>query len=74
MECSTANIELTSTIDAIDFESKIKIVERMIQTFASCNYEKEIEEQVDEHKEMEVQVDEDKRMEEQVDEDHTKNP
>lgn len=71
MECSTANIELTSTIDAIDFESKIKTVERMIQTFASCNYEKEIEEQVEEHKEMEV--DEDNRMEEQVDEDHTKN-
>lgn len=73
VECATANIELTSTIDAIDFKSKIKTVERMIETFSPCNYEMGMEEQVDENKEMEEQVDEDKGMEEQVDEANTKN-
>lgn len=72
VECATAIIELTSTINAIDFESKIKTVERMIETFAPFSY-KEMEEQVYENKEMGEQVDEDKGMEEQVDEAHTKN-
>ena len=44
VECAIANIELTSTIDAINFESKIKKVEQMIENFAH----KEDEEQMDE--------------------------
>lgn len=33
VECSIANIELASTIDATDFESKVKKLEKMLKAF-----------------------------------------
>lgn len=41
VECSIANIELASTIDAIDFQSKIQAVDKIIETFVT-NSDKEM--------------------------------